>query len=172
MPMTKKQAQERIYELQQSLNRDAYLYYVKDEPVISDYEYDKQYRELVALEEQFPEFITATSPTQRIGDKVEGSFLKIVHGKPMLSLGNVFNADEVRSFHDRVCKELEHKPEYVVELKIDGLAVNLHYENGVFVRAVTRGDGRVGEDVTSNVKTIRSIPLFIEDAPPYVEIRG
>lgn len=172
MSVTKLQAKERIEELQKTLNHNAYLYYVKDEPSISDYEYDQLYRELVELEHQFPEFISSVSPTQRIGDKVEGGFEKVVHGKPMLSLSNVFNAEEARAFDRRVCKELGHAPEYVVELKIDGLAVNVHYENGVFVRAVTRGDGRVGEDVTSNVRTIHSIPLHIENAPPYVEIRG
>ncbi|MDU2570450.1 MAG: NAD-dependent DNA ligase LigA, partial [Veillonella sp.] len=150
-----------------------YLYYVKDAPTMSDFEYDKKYRELVDLETAHPEYIVPSSPTQRVGMKVEGSFEKVVHGRPMLSLSNVFSADEVRAFASRVEKELGHKPSaYVVELKIDGLAVNLHYENGMFVRAVTRGDGRVGEDVTANVRTIKSIPLYLEDAPEFIEVRG
>lgn len=164
---------DRIKELQQELTHAQYLYYVKDAPTMSDFEYDKKYRELVDLETAHPEYIVPSSPTQRVGMKVEGSFEKVVHGRPMLSLSNVFNADEVRAFGNRVEKELGHKPSaYVVELKIDGLAVNLHYENGMFVRAVTRGDGRVGEDVTANVRTIKSIPLFLDNAPEFIEVRG
>lgn len=161
-----------IHTLQKELAHHAYLYYVKNAPVLQDYEYDKLYRELVDLETAHPEYITPYSPTQRVGAKVEGDFPKVPHGRPMLSLGNVFNEAEVRAFDERVTRELGHRPTYVVELKIDGLAVNLHYENGVLVQAVTRGDGRVGEDVTANVRTIQSIPLFIEEAPPYIEIRG
>lgn len=163
---------ERIEQLQQDLTHYGELYYLEDAPVISDYEYDKLYRELVDLETAHPEYIVPTSPTQRVGSKIEGPFEKVVHGRPMLSLSNVFNADEVRTFHNRVVKDLDHTPTYVVELKIDGLAVNLHYENGILTRAVTRGDGRVGEDVTSNVKTIKSIPLMIKNAPEFIEIRG
>ena len=163
---------ERIEELQKKINHYGYLYYVQDAPTISDYEYDRLYRELVELETSHPEYITPFSPTQRVGGKVEGSFPKVIHGQVMLSLGNVFDDGEVQAFARRVEKELGHKPSYIVELKIDGLAMNLHYENGYFQRAVTRGDGRVGEDVTTNVKTIHSIPLFIENAPPYIEIRG
>jgi len=164
---------DRIKELQQELTHAQYLYYVKDAPTMSDFEYDKKYRELVDLETAHPEYIVPSSPTQRVGMKVEGSFEKVVHGRPMLSLSNVFSADEVRAFASRVEKDLGHKPSaYVVELKIDGLAVNLHYENGMFVRAVTRGDGRVGEDVTANVRTIKSIPLYLEDAPEFIEVRG
>lgn len=163
---------DRIRQLQQDLTKYAVEYYVHDAPTISDYEYDKLYRELVDLETVHPEYIVPNSPTQRVGAKVEGGFQKVVHGRPMLSLSNVFNDDEVRAFHQRVVKELGHEPTYVVELKIDGLAVNLHYENGYFVRAVTRGDGKVGEDVTANVKTIQSVPLYIENAPPAIEIRG
>lgn len=164
---------DRIEELQKELTHAQYLYYVKNAPVMSDYEYDTKYRELVDLETAHPEYIVPSSPTQRVGMKVEGSFEKVVHGRPMLSLSNVFNADEVRGFAQRVEKELGHKPSaYVVELKIDGLAVNLHYQHGMFVRAVTRGDGRVGEDVTANVRTIKSIPLSLESAPDFIEIRG
>ncbi len=161
-----------IRKLQQELAEYAYLYYVKDSPVISDYEYDQKYRRLVELEMQYPQFITHTSPTQRVGGKTEGSFLKVPHGIPMLSLGNVFNEVELFQFDQRVKKELGYTPQYVAELKIDGLAVNLHYENGYFTRAVTRGDGKVGEDITANVKTIKSIPLYIENAPAFMEIRG
>ena len=162
----------RIKELQEKLTQYAYLYYVKDAPVVDDRTYDLMYRELVNLETAHPEYIVPSSPTQRVGAKLTGDFPKVEHGRPMLSLGNVFNEAEVRGFGERVQKELGHAPKYVVELKIDGLAVNIHYENGVFVRAVTRGDGRVGEDVTANVRTIRSVPLIIDNAPPYIEIRG
>lgn len=162
----------KTHALQQLLSYCGYLYYVKDAPQMEDYEYDKLYRELVELETAHPEYITSYSPTQRVGAKVEGDFPKVVHGSPMLSLGNVFTYEEVRSFIERTERDLGHRPEYVVELKIDGLACNLHYENGVLVRAVTRGDGRVGEDVTNNVRTIQSVPLWIENAPPYIEIRG
>ncbi len=162
----------RIKQLQEQLTHYAYLYYVKDAPVVDDRTYDLMYRELVDLETAHPEFIVPSSPTQRVGAKLTGDFPKVEHGRPMLSLGNVFSEAEVRAFDERVQKELGHAPQYVVELKIDGLAVNIHYENGVFVRAVTRGDGRVGEDVTANVRTIRSVPLMIDNAPPYIEIRG
>lgn len=164
--------EQKISHLQKELAHHAYLYYVKDEPVLSDYEYDHLYRELKELETQYPQFITPWSPTQRVGSKLEGSFAKVVHGQPMLSLSNVFSAEEVRGFDGRVRKELDQAPQYVVELKIDGLAVNLHYENGLFTQAVTRGDGLVGEDITANVRTIQSIPLILEGAPPYIEIRG
>ncbi len=162
----------KTHALQQLLSYCGYLYYVKDAPQMEDYEYDKLYRELVELETAHPEYITSYSPTQRVGAKVEGDFPKVVHGSPMLSLGNVFTYEEVSSFIERTERDLGHRSEYVVELKIDGLACNLHYENGVLVRAVTRGDGRVGEDVTNNVRTIQSVPLWIENAPPYIEIRG
>ena len=164
---------DRIEQLQKELTHAQYLYYVKDNPTMSDFEYDQKYRELVDLETAHPEYIVPSSPTQRVGIKADGPFEKVVHGRPMLSLSNVFNADEVRAFHNRVTKELGHETAaYVVELKIDGLAVNLHYENGIFVRAVTRGDGKVGEDVTANVRTIKSIPLYLENAPEFIEIRG
>lgn len=164
---------QKIEILQHELTHAQYLYYVKDAPLMSDHEYDQKYRELVNLETAHPEYIVSSSPTQRIGIKVEGPFDKVVHGRPMLSLSNVFNADEVRGFDNRITKELGRRTSgYVVELKIDGLAVNLHYENGVLIRAVTRGDGRVGEDVTANVRTIKSIPLYLENAPDFIEIRG
>ena len=164
---------DRIEQLQKELTHAQYLYYVKDNPTMSDFEYDQKYRELVDLETAHPEYIVPSSPTQRVGIKADGPFEKVVHGRPMLSLSNVFSADEVRAFDQRVMKELGHQTKtYVVELKIDGLAVNLHYENGIFVRAVTRGDGKVGEDVTANVRTIKSIPLYLENAPEFIEIRG
>lgn len=164
--------EEKTHALQQLLAHCGYLYYVKDAPEMEDYEYDKLYRELVELETANPQYITPYSPTQRVGAKLTGDFPKVVHGRPMLSLSNVFSADEVRAFGTRVSRELGHTPDYVVELKIDGLAVNIHYENGLLTRAVTRGDGKVGEDVTANVRTIQSVPLYIENAPPYIEIRG
>ena len=164
---------DRIEQLQKELTHAQYLYYVKDNPTMSDFEYAQKYRELVDLETAYPEYIVPSSPTQRVGIKADGPFEKVVHGRPMLSLSNVFSADEVLAFDQRVTKELGHQTKaYVVELKIDGLAVNLHYENGIFVRAVTRGDGKVGEDVTANVRTIKSIPLYLENAPEFIEIRG
>lgn len=164
---------QRIRELQETLTQYSYQYYVLDAPVITDYEYDQLYRELVILETEHPECIIPSSPTQRVGAKVMGGSLeKVSHGKPMLSLSNVFNEEEVFAFEKRIEKELGHLPAYVIELKIDGLAVNLHYEKGYFIRAVTRGDGKVGEDVTANVKTIHSVPLFVSGAPEYMEIRG
>ena len=126
----------KAHALQQLLAHAGYLYYVKDAPEMEDYEYDKLYRELLDLETAHPEFITSYSPTQRVGAKIEGDFPKVVHGRPMLSLGNVFSDAEVRTFAERTERELGHRPEYVIELKIDGLACNLHYENGVLVRAV------------------------------------
>ncbi|WP_295196955.1 NAD-dependent DNA ligase LigA [Veillonella sp.] len=169
---TAKTDAEKAQALQQLLAYSAYLYYVKDAPLMEDNEYDHLYRQLVDLETAHPELITPSSPTQRVGAKLSGDFPKVVHGRPMLSLSNVFSPEEVRAFGERVARDLGHTPDYVVELKIDGLAVNIHYENGLLVRAVTRGDGRVGEDVTANVRTIQSVPLFIENAPPYIEIRG
>lgn len=164
---------DRIEQLQKELTHAQYLYYVKDAPTMSDFEYDQKYRELLDLETAHPEYIVPSSPTQRVGIKADGPFEKVVHGRPMLSLSNVFSADEVRAFDQQVTKELGYQTKaYVVELKIDGLAVNLHYENGIFVRAVTRGDGKVGEDVTANVRTIKSIPLYLENAPEFIEIRG
>ena len=162
-----------IEQLRKDLRYHSYLYYVKDAPQITDYEYDRMYRRLVELEAQYPESVTPDSPTQRVGGKASDDFGKVRFKKPMLSLTNAFSADELRDFDRRVKEGLgTDSVEYITELKIDGLSMNLVYEQGRLVQGLTRGDGRVGEDVTSNVRTINSIPLFIENAPPYMEVRG
>lgn len=162
-----------IEQLRKELRYHSYLYYVKDAPQITDYEYDRMYRRLVELEAKYPESVTPDSPTQRVGGKASDDFRKVRFKKPMLSLTNAFSADELRDFDRRVKEGLgTDSVEYITELKIDGLSMNLVYEQGRLVQGLTRGDGRVGEDVTSNVRTINSIPLFIENAPPYMEVRG
>ena len=168
---------EEVALLRNKIHRHDYLYYVKDSPEIPDREYDSLYHRLKKLEGKYPECVTADSPTQRVGGKVDERFRKVVHPVPMLSLDNTFNVDEVRAFHQRVVKALpdieESSIEYVVELKFDGLAVALTYENGKLVRGATRGDGVQGEDVTANLKTIRSIPLEISAEPfKKIEVRG
>ncbi len=161
--------------LRNQIHRHDHLYYVKDSPEISDRDYDTLYHRLKELEGKYPECVTADSPTQRVGGKVDERFRKVVHPVPMLSLDNTFNVDEVRAFHQRVVKALpdieENSIEYVVELKFDGLAVSLTYEDGKLVRGATRGDGVQGEDVTANLKTIRSIPLEISSSEK-IEVRG
>lgn len=162
-----------IEQLRKELRYHSYLYYVKDAPQITDYEYDHMYRRLVELEAKYPESVTPDSSTQRVGGKASDDFRKVRFKKPMLSLTNAFSADELRDFDRRVKEGLgTDSVEYITELKIDGLSMNLVYEQGRLVQGLTRGDGRVGEDVTSNVRTINSIPLFIENAPPYMEVRG
>lgn len=164
---------ERAEALRKAIRHHSYLYYVLDRPEITDFEFDKLYRELVDLEAAHPELVTPDSPTQRVGGKASDDFRKVRFRKPMLSLTNVFNGEELREFDRRVKNGLgTEEVQYVTELKIDGLSMNLVYEEGRLVQGLTRGDGRVGEDVTANVKTIRTIPLFIENAPPYMEIRG
>lgn len=161
---------ERIDELVKIINEADYNYHTLDNPTISDQEYDKYIRELFDLEKEYPEYIREDSPTQRVGSKVLDSFNKITHKIPMMSLSNVFNEDEVRSFDERIKKE-NIVPEYVCELKIDGLSVSLIYEKGKLVSAATRGDGVVGEDITENVKTIKTIPLKINEEID-IEVRG
>ena len=162
-----------IEQLRKELRYHSYLYDVKDAPQITDYEYDHMDRRLVELEAKYPESVTPDSPTQRVGGKASDDFRKVRFKKPMLSLTNAFSADELRDFDRRVKEGLgTDSVEYITELKIDGLSMNLVYEQGRLVQGLTRGDGRVGEDVTSNVRTINSIPLFIENAPPYMEVRG
>lgn len=163
----------RLLELRHTLDELSYQYYTLDKPTVTDYEYDMMYRELETIEKAHPEWITPDSPTQRVGSKISGGFAKYTHDQPMLSLGDVFNDAELMEFDQRVRQDLGGEDlEYVVELKIDGLAVNLIYEHGQFIRGVTRGDGRVGEDITNNVRTIRTIPLHIDSDSPYIEIRG
>lgn len=163
----------RLLELRHTLDELSYQYYTLDKPTVTDYEYDMMYRELETIEKAHPEWITPDSPTQRVGSKISGGFAKYTHDRPMLSLGDVFNDAELMEFDQRVRQDLSGEDlEYVVELKIDGLAVNLIYEHGQFIRGVTRGDGRVGEDITNNVRTIRTIPLHIDSDSPHIEIRG
>lgn len=163
----------RLLELRHTLDELSYQYYTLDKPTVTDYEYDMMYRELETIEKAHPEWIIPDSPTQRVGSKISGGFAKYTHDRPMLSLGDVFNDAELMEFDQRVRQDLDGEDlEYVVELKIDGLAVNLIYEHGQFIRGVTRGDGRVGEDITNNVRTIRTIPLHIDSDSPHIEIRG
>ena len=171
--MASEEIRKKVEALRKEIRHLSYLYYVKDAPEITDYEFDHLYRQLVDLEKEYPELVTPDSPTQRVGGKASDDFQKVRFRKPMLSLANAFSADELRDF-DRRVKEGLHtdRVEYITELKIDGLSMNLIYENGSLVQGLTRGDGRVGEDVTANVKTIHTIPLYIENAPAYMEVRG
>ena len=159
----------RVEELTKILNDANYNYYVKDEPTITDQEYDKYMRELENIELEYPRYASKNSPTKRVGGEVIEKFLKVVRDKPMLSISDVFSEDEVRDFIRKV--EDEVTPEYVCEQKIDGLGVSLIYEDGKLVRGVTRGDGLVGEDITHNVRTIKSIPLELTK-PVDIEVRG
>lgn len=163
-------SKERIIELRKRINRYNYEYHTLDNPSVSDQEYDSCMRELIALEEQYPQYFDANSPTQRVGGAVLEGFEKVTHKKQMLSLANAYNYEELVAFDERVRNEVR-ETEYVVELKIDGLAMNIEYVNGRFFRAVTRGDGEVGEDVTNNVRTIRSLPMEI-DYQQEIDIRG
>lgn len=160
----------RIKELRELLTKCSYEYYVLDKPTIPDSEYDQLFRELEVLEEKHPELDDPASPTKRVGYEVLSAFQKITHERPMLSLGDVFSFDELRDWAKKV-EEVIPSPEYCVEYKFDGLAMSLIYEDGLFKQAVTRGDGVVGEDVTSNVKTIKSIPMRIPYLQRY-DIRG
>ena len=171
--MIPEEIKEKAEKLRRELRHHSYMYYVLERPEITDYEFDHMYRELVDIEKEYPELVTPDSPTQRVGAKASEDFPKVRFRKPMLSLANAFNAEELHEFDRRVKQGLgEEKVEYITELKIDGLSMNLIYENGSLVKGLTRGDGRVGEDVTANVKTIHTIPLYIENAPPYLEVRG
>jgi DNA ligase (NAD+) len=167
---------ERIEQLRGEIREHDYLYYVLNQPKVSDRQYDKLFAELKVLEEANPQLITPDSPTQRVSEQPLKGFAAIRHAVPMLSIDNTYNADELRAFDDRVRKQLGGIDyDYVVELKIDGLAICLRYEEGVFVRAATRGDGRVGDDVTANVRTIKAVPLVLLDGdkiPAVLEVRG
>jgi DNA ligase (NAD+) len=154
--------QQKIEQLRKDIQRHDHLYYVKDTPEIRDREYDRLMQNLKDLEAKHPESITPDSPTQRVGGAPAEGFESVVHKVPMLSLDNTYNVEELRDFHNRVVKNLgTEEVEYVVELKIDGLGVSLFYEDDKFVRGATRGDGKAGEDITANLKTIRSIPLTL-----------
>ena len=175
--ISKEKALKRIEELRAAINEHNYRYYVLDSPIISDAEYDNLFQELKTLEEQYPEFITPDSPTQRVGGQVLSVFRSVPHSKPVLSLSNAFSEGEIREF-DRRVKQLAGGAEvdYVVEPKIDGLSVILRYESGLLALGLTRGDGIIGEDVTANVRTIKAIPLSLrhreKSIPEYLEVRG
>ncbi|EMF0160396.1 NAD-dependent DNA ligase LigA [Enterococcus hirae] len=169
--MTIDEAAKRAEELRSRLNRWSREYYVEDKPTVEDYVYDQEYAELVAIEEQYPDLITSDSPTQRVGGKVLSGFEKVTHDIPLYSLNDVFSKDELFSFDQRVQKAIGRPVDYCCELKIDGLSVSLRYENGEFVRGATRGDGTVGENITENLKTVRSVPLKLKDAIS-IEVRG
>ncbi len=169
--MTYDEAAARIAELTEVLTRLAHEYYDLDAPSVEDYEYDALMHELKALEAEFPALLAPDSPTQRVQGVASGDFEKVTHAVQMASLQDVFSFGEVGNFINRV-QEAVKKPQFTVEPKIDGLSVSLEYENGVLVRGSTRGDGFVGEDVTANLKTIRSIPLKLKNAPAFLEVRG
>lgn len=174
--MNKIEAERRIIELRKQINYHNYLYYVKDAPEISDSEYDALFKELETLEKQFPELITTDSPTQRITVEPAKEFKTRTHSIPMVSLENAFEEADVYSFEDKIRRflKLDRNIDYVVEPKIDGIAIEVVYENGILTAGVTRGDGITGEDVTANVKTIKSIPLKLlgENIPELLEVRG
>lgn len=163
--------EQRAEELTKLINRHNYNYYVLDKPEISDYEYDMLMKELIELENTFPALKRANSPTQRVGGEVLKGFPEVVHKTPKLSLGNVFDENDIRDFDTRVKKAVGDDVEYVVELKIDGLTVVLNYEEGLFVQGATRGDGIKGEDITSNLRTVKTIPLVLDEEID-LEVRG
>lgn len=166
-----KRAQERVEELRNILNYHNYKYYVEDSPEINDYEYDAIMRELKDMEKEYPEVVTPDSPTQRVGGKPLEGFKEVTHQIQMQSLNDIFSFEELYEFDNRM-RAISEDIEYVVEPKIDGLSVSLQYEKGKLVRGATRGDGIAGEDVTSNIRTIKTIPLTINDSDVKLEVRG
>ena len=169
--MTIDEAAKRAEELRTRVNQWSREYYVEDKPTVEDYVYDKEYAELVAIEEQYPDLITSDSPTQRVGGKVLEGFEKVTHDIPLYSLNDVFSKEELIAFDQRVQKAVGRVVDYCCELKIDGLSVSLRYEDGNFVRGATRGDGTVGENITENLKTVRSVPIKLKE-PMNIEVRG
>lgn len=176
MSQPSRQLQDQTQKLRQQLQEAAHAYYVLDAPIMEDEVYDRLYRELQAIEEEYPQLISPDSPTQRVGDKPSAEFKSVPHNIPLYSLDNAFTIAEFAKWQDRWQNLLDEtiQPEYICELKIDGSALALTYEDGLLTRGVTRGDGETGEDITPNVKTIRSIPLKLrgEAIPPHVEVRG
>ena len=171
--MTSEEAKNRILQLQELIDKQNYNYYTLNQPVISDYEFDQLMNELMTLEKAFPQFADANSPSQRVGSDINREFIQVTHQYPMLSLSNTYTEGEVSDFVERVKKITIEMPELVCELKFDGTSISLIYENGQLIRAVTRGDGVKGDDVTVNVKTIKTIPLKLKgDFPQRFEIRG
>ena len=163
--------EERIFQLTEILNEANHRYYVLDDPTMPDFEYDRLLRELEDLENANPQLAKADSPTKRVGGEALSKFEKVQHSVPLMSLQDVFSKEELNSFVEKILVQYPNTS-FTVEPKIDGLSVALEYENGVFVRGATRGDGVIGEDVTENLKTIRSIPMKIKNAPPRLIVRG
>lgn len=161
-----------IQSLRRELEQANYEYYVLDNPSMSDYDFDHKLRRLEELEAAHPELVTPDSPTQRVGGKVADGFQEVRHRIPLESLQDVFSVEELEEFDQRMQEALPEGVEYDVEPKVDGLSVALEYENGLFVRGATRGDGQVGEDVTENLRTIPSIPLRLPEALPALIVRG
>ncbi len=180
MTVASKDVEKKIEALREKIRHHEYLYYVLDQPEISDADFDKLMRDLKDLEAEHPEFLTADSPTQRVGGKPREGFFKAPHSSPMLSLDNTYNEEELRAWERRVHELSGRKDvDYVCELKLDGMSLALIYEDGKLVRGITRGDGSVGEDVTLNVRTVRSVPLSISKEklkkagiPVDFEVRG
>ena len=171
--MTQEEARLRIAALSEELEQHNYNYYILAKPTISDYEFDMKLEELARLEKEFPEYLSPTSPTQRVGGGITKEFQSVKHRYPMLSLANSYSREEIADFISRIKKTIDEEVEFCCELKFDGLSISLQYENGVLVRAVTRGDGAQGDDVTTNVRTIRTVPLKLHgDFPPFFEMRG
>ena len=171
--MTKEEARERIAALSSALEQHNYNYYILAKPTISDYEFDMMLEELARLEREFPEFLSPSSPTQRVGGGITKEFKSVKHRYPMLSLSNSYSKEDIEDFINRIKKSVDGEVEFCCELKFDGLSISLQYENGILTRAVTRGDGVQGDDVTTNVKTIRTVPLKLHgDYPPFFEMRG
>lgn len=164
----------KIKQLRKELEEHNYNYYVKSNPTISDFEFDEKMKELQDLENKYPDFFDPNSPTQRVGNDINKAFKQVKHIYPMLSLGNTYSKEEVADFYNRISKTLNEPFDVVCELKFDGTSVSLIYENGELLRAVTRGDGEKGDDITTNVRTIRTIPLHLQgdDFPSFFEIRG
>ncbi len=164
-------AEQKIKQLREQLHRYGYEYYVLDKPSVPDAEYDRLMKELIELEEQYPELKSTDSPTERVGGAVLDMFEKVVHQIPLLSLGNAFNEQDLRDFDRRIRQAVGDDYSYVCELKIDGLAVSLRYADGLFIQGATRGDGTIGEDITSNLRTIKSLPLRLHENVS-IEVRG
>lgn len=164
---------DRILELRKALEYHNYKYYIENAPEISDREFDGLMHDLEKLEEKYPEMYDPNSPTQRVGRDINQEFTQVAHKYPMLSLGNTYSEEELRDFDQRVRKVVGDRVQYVCELKYDGTSISLTYVNGELTQAVTRGDGVKGDDVTANVRTIRTVPLKLRgDYPPEFEIRG
>ena len=171
--MNKEEAKIKIGELCKTIENHNYNYYILANPTISDYDFDMLLNELIALEQQYPDLVLPDSPTQRVGGDITKEFKTVKHRYPMLSLSNSYNIDEVKEFISRIKKTVEEKVEFVCELKFDGISISLTYENGLFVKAVTRGDGTQGDDVSANARTIRNIPLRLKgNYPDFFEMRG